>query len=361
MTVDTIRRLRAETLIPLRAPHAVMAGLLDHFGEHGEVSGAGDAWSVTFEIGTATAALRPQGIEFRVEARDDTSLSFLQWSVVEHVLEFAPGETPDVTWSGGIGAGAPLPYFREMRVVAAEHVTPHMRRVTLSGRDLSRFAHDGIHVRLLLPPRPGMQVVWPVMAADGRQAWPEGERPVSRVYTIRRIDVAAGEIDIDFVLHDGDGMPGAHFGSAAEPGMTVGMTGPGGGNLKVAANYLFFGDETALPAISRLLEELPSGATAKACIEIADDGERQDLPARRGIEVTWLLRDGRPAGTTTLLADALSSLGPDVGRSDTYVWAGCEFSTARAIRDHLKRVSLPKGRSLVTSYWRRGQAGEFDD
>jgi NADPH-dependent ferric siderophore reductase len=362
MTIDARHRLRAETLIPLRAPHAVMAGLLDHFGEHGEVSGAGDAWSVTFEIGSAAAALRPEGIEFRVEASDDTSLSFLQWSVVEHVLEFAPGETPDITWSGGIGAGAPLPYFREMEVVAAEHVTPHMRRVTLSGRDLSRFAHDGIHVRLLLPPRPGVQVVWPVMAADGRQAWPEGERPVSRVYTIRRIDVAVGEIEIDFVLHEGDYMPGAHFGSTAEPGVTVGMTGPGGGNLKVAGNYLFFGDETALPAISRLLEELPSAASAKAFVEIKNDSERQDLTLRPGVELTWLSREGRPAGTGTLLADALSTLGSEAGISDAYVWAGCEFSTARAFRDHLKRVvNLPKGRSLVTSYWRRGQAGEFDD
>lgn len=363
MTVDAKHRLSAETLIPLRAPHAVMAGLLDHFGEHGEVSGAGEAWSITFEIGTASAALRPQGIEFRVEARDDTSLSFLQWSVVEHVLEFAPGETPEVTWSGGVGAGAPLPYFREMRVVAARLVTPRMRRVTLAGRDLARFSHDGIHVRLLLPPRPGVKVAWPVMAADGRQAWPEGERPVSRVYTIRRIDVAAGEIDIDFVLHEGDDMPGAHFGATAEPGMVLGMTGPGGGNLKAAANYLFLGDETALPAISRLLEELPSGATAKAFIEIADDGERQDLTLRPGVELFWLSRRDRPAGASTLLADALFALGPDAGGgSDTYVWAGCEFSAARAIRDHLKRVvELPKGRSLVTSYWRRGQAGEFDD
>ena len=362
MTVDAKHRLSAETLIPLRAPEAVMVGLLDHFGEHGEVSVIGDTWSVTFEIGTATAALRPQGIEFRVEARDDTSLSFLQWSVVEHVLEFAPGETPEVIWSGGVRAGAPLPYFREMEVVAAAHVTPRMRRVTLSGRDLARFSHDGIHVRLLLPSRPGAKVVWPVMAADGRQAWPEGERPVSRVYTIRRIDVAAGEIDIDFVLHKGDDMPGAYCGATADPGMTVGMTGPGGGNLRAASSYLFFGDETALPAISRLLEELPSGATAKSFIEIADDGERQNLPLRSGVELTWLSRHGRPAGTSTLLADALFALGPDAGGSDTYVWAGCEFSAARAIRDHLKRVvGLPKGRSLVTSYWRRGQAGEFDD
>lgn len=355
-------RLRAETLIPLAAPDAVMQRLLDHLGEHGEVSGGAGAWSVDFDIGRASAALQPGGIAFQVEAGDDTSLSFLQWSVVEHVLEYAPGETPDISWSGGIRAGAPLPYFREMRVVAARLVTPRMRRLTLTGHDLARFSHDGIHVRLLLPPRPGVKIVWPVMAADGRQAWPEGERPVSRVYTIRRIDVPAGEIDIDFVLHDGDDMPGAYFGATAEAGMTVGMTGPGGGNLKPAPAYLFFGDETALPAISRMLEELPPAATAKAFIEIADDGERQEPAARAGVEVNWLSRGGRLAGTTTLLADTLSALGAVAGSSGAYIWAGCEFSAARSIRDHLKHVvKLPKGRSQVTSYWRRGLSGEFED
>ena len=362
MTTDATRRLRAGTFIPLKAPDAVMQQLLDHFGEHGEVSGNGSAWSVDFDIGRASAALKPGGIAFQVEAGDDTSLSFLQWSVVEHVLEYAPGETPDISWSGGIRAGAPLPYFREMRVVSARLVTPRMRRLTLAGADLSRFGHDGIHVRLLLPSRPGVTVVWPVMSSDGRQAWPEGERPVSRVYTIRRIDVAAGEIDIDFVLHEGDEMPGAYFGFTAETGMMVGMTGPGGGNLKPAPDYLFLGDETALPAISRMLADLPPTATARAFIEIADDGERQELAARPGQDVNWLSRDGRPAGTTTLLADTLSSLAANIAASDTYIWAGCEFSAARSIREHLKHlVGLPKGRSQVTSYWRRGLSGEVTD
>lgn len=362
MTMDARYRLRAATLIPLKTPDTVMQRLLDHMGEHGELSGGGGAWSVRFDIGRASASLKPGGIAFEVEAGDETSLSFLQWSVAEHVLEYAPGETPDISWSGGIRAGAPLPYFREMRVVSARLVTPHMRRLTLAGHDLARFSHDGIHVRLLLPPRPGVKVVWPVMAADGRQAWPEGERPASRVYTIRRIDVAAGEIDIDFVLHEGDDMPGAHFGETAEAGMTVGMTGPGGGNLKPAPAYLFLGDETALPAISRILEELPADTTARAFIEIADDGERQDLAARPGVEVEWLSRGGRPAGTTTLLADTLAGLGADARDAGAYIWAGCEFSAARSMRDHLKRVvELPKGRSLVSSYWKRGQSGEFED
>jgi NADPH-dependent ferric siderophore reductase len=256
-------------------------------------------------------------------------------------------------------AGAALPYFREMRIIAAKNVTPRMRRLTLAGNDLARFASHGIHIRLLLKPHPGAEIVWPIMGADGRQAWPDGERPALRIYTMRRIDVAAGEIEVDFVLHEGNGMPGSDFGQDAVPGTVVGMTGPGGGSLRAARNYLFLGDETALPAISRMLEELPADVTAKAFIEIEDDEERQPLAARPGIEVTWLSRQSRHAGTTTLLADTLSGL--TLSDPDTYIWAGCEHAAARAIRDHLKSLGLPKGKSQISAYWRRGQAGEIED
>lgn len=360
--MNAVASLNATTLVRLRAPDTVMAQLREHFGEHGVISGDGGSWSVVFDIGTATVSRRDGGIAFGVEARDDTSLAYLQWSVAEHVCEFAPDETPDITWDGGTRPGAPLPYFREMRVLRAIQVTPAMRRLTLGGEKLGRFAHDGLHVRLLLAPRPGVVPVWPVMAADGRQAWPGGERPVARVYTIRRINVEAGEVDIDFVLHEGDEMPGALFGRDARPGDVVGMTGPGGGTLPAAPHYLFFGDETALPAISRMLEELPEQARASAFVEIADTSERQELALRPGVEVEWLFRDGRPAGTTTLLADRLRALDPRLWQDDTYVWAGCEQAAARSIRSFVKSERrLPRKQYLVAAYWRRGQAGEVED
>lgn len=355
--------LSAETIVPLRSPLTLMSHLREHFEEHGAMAGADESWSVAFDIGKASAHLREGGVAFRVEAGDDTSLAFLQWSVAEHVCEFAPGESPQIVWHGGTTTpGGKLPYFRAMTVVRAVDVTPAMRRLTLSGDDLARFAHDGLHVRLLFAPAPGIVPVWPVMAADGRQAWPEGERPVPRVYTIRRIDVEAGEIDVDFVLHPGDEMPGARFGREATPGAVVGMTGPGGGNLKPAARYIFAGDETALPAISRMLEELPPHAEAKAFVEIADASEMQDVPLRPGLELNWLSRGGAPAGTTTLLADRLRALDAGQWQGDTYLWVGCEHSAARAIRGLLKNeLQLPKKRYLVAAYWRKGQSGEVED
>ncbi len=360
--MNAIAMLNARTLVRLSSPDSVMTQLREHFGEHGVISGGDGSWSVVFDIGTATASLLDDGIAFSVEAPDETSLAYLQWSVAEHVCEFAPDETPDIAWDGGTRPGAPLPYFREMRVLRATQLTPAMRRLTLSGENLGRFAHDGLHVRLLLAPASGVKPVWPVMASDGRQAWPEGDRPVARIYTIRRIDVEAGEVDIDFVLHEGDEMPGAAFGRDARSGDVVGMTGPGGGTLPPAPHYLFFGDETALPAISRMLEELPREARATAFVEIADSSERQRLTLHPGVEVEWLSRDGRSAETTMLLADRLRSLDPEHWQDDTYAWVGCEQTAARTIRSYLKSERrLPRKQYLVAAYWRRGQAGEVED
>lgn len=351
--------LKAETFVALSAPHEVMHHLRDHFEEHGLVAGSQGAWSVTFEIGSASAEMRSGGISFRVDAADDASLALLQWSVAEHVHEFAGHDLPSLSWNGGTAAGAGLPYFREMTVKAIADVTPHMRRLTLTGDDLGRFAEKGYHVRLLLPPRTGVVPVWPVMAEDGRQAWPEGERPAARVYTIRRIDVAAGEVDIDFVLHEGADMPGARFAMEASVGAKVGMTGPGGGTLKAADHHILIGDETALPAIGRTLEDLPAGARTTVFAEVHDEAEIQALGTKADVEFHWLSRAGRPAGTTSVLLDALKAAPESLWAGEPRLWAGCEHAAAQDLRHYVREErGIAKGRSPIAAYWRRGVAGD---
>ena len=353
--------LRAETAISLASPLEVMARLRDHFVEHGTVSGTDERWTVAFEIGEAEALACDGHVRFRVAAADPTSLAYLQWGVAEHVCEFAPADAPEIVWKGGVIPGAPLPYFREMRVLRARQITPRMRRLTLAGRDLERFSHGGMHVRLLLSPEANVKPVWPVMGKDGRQACPEGPRPIHRVYTIRRIDVAAGEIDVDFVLHEGDETPGANFAREARPGDVVGMTGPGGGGLREADWYLLAGDETALPAIGRMLEEMPAGKKVVALVEIADHAERQELQTKAELDLRWLSREGRPAGTTKLLVDAIRAL-DFAADASVFVWAGCEHAAAREIRAHLHMERrLPRRNSLIAAYWRHGMAGEVEN
>lgn len=354
-------RLSATARVTLSQPHIIMGKLLEHFLEHdADIVTAERRGEIGLPYGRAMVEADDESLTFRAEGDDDTGLAYMKYAVAEHVLEFANGENPRIVWSGDGAAGSPLPYFREMCVVAARNITPHMRRVTLKGQNLERFTHGGLHVRLLFPPDGVAKPQWPVTGEDGRPVWPEGEMKLTtRVYTIRNIDAGKGEVDIDFVIHEGDETPGSSFALNAGEGDLVGMTGPGGSSLGEADWYLFAGDETAIPAISRILEKLPSHVKAVVRIEVDSAAEEQNLHSDADLDFVWLHRNGQEAGTTTLLEDAVRAVEfPDDG-TRLYAWAGCEFTAFRAIRTYLRKErKIDRKDHLVVAYWRRGFDGD---
>ena len=156
-------------------------------------------------------------------------------------------------------------------------------------------AAAGPTVSLLVPRVGDADPRWPQVARDGRIVWPIGAHGVAlRSYTARRQDPAAGEVEIDFVLH-GDG-PAAAWAAAAAPGALLGVAGGGSLGERPAAQVLLAGDETALPAITRILGAAAPGTRGLALIEVADAAEEQPLPAPDGVDVRWLHRDGTPPG-----------------------------------------------------------------
>lgn len=346
--------LRAATAVALPDPFGTLCRLCDRFAEFGRVSREGCRAAI--ETGHGCAFLCAENGALRLEAggSDPTNLSFVKWAVAEQLLALARDAA--IVWTGDCASGTPLPYFREMRVVATREITPHTRRITLEGRDLARFAKGGHHVRLLIPPM-GRCPKWPVTGSDGRPCWPQCEaRPAVRIYTIRRIDVAAGTVDIDMVLHAGGTSPGARFAETARPGDVVGMTGPGGSGIPAGVPLLLAGDETALPAIARILEELPEDGRATAFIEVADRREEQPIACKGRLDLHWLHRNGAAPGTTTLLADAVRGAAVE---DDAFVWSGSEFTAFRHIRGNLRKErALSRERHLASTYWRRGLAGE---
>jgi NADPH-dependent ferric siderophore reductase len=191
-------------------------------------------------------------------------------------------------------------------------------------------------------------------------AWPGGEDALTvRVYTIREIDAGAGWVDVDFVLHEDGDTPAATFAEKARPGDVIGMIGPGGGGVPESRNLLLLGDDTAMPAISRILAEMPAGTAARAIVEVNGPADAEALSLPGGAEITWLYREGREPGTTRLLPDALAALDPATLPDDLFVWAGCEFAAFREIRATLRKGwGLKKDRHLAVAYWRRGVGGE---
>ncbi|MFJ5262109.1 SIP domain-containing protein [Streptomyces sp. NPDC088387] len=256
--------------------------------------------------------------------------------------------------------------LREVEVVRAVDITPGMRRLTLRGEQLRAFTSaNGFarpafesggfddDIRLFFPYPGRSEPVLPVQGA-AKVTVPKGPRPLSKVYTVRRWDPETGELDVDFVRH-GVGT-GTTWAGRTRPGDRIHFVGPGMSKaLPAEADWLLVaGDDTALPAIGRLLNELPSDARAQVFIEIAEDAHRQRLRELPGVEVTWLVRNGAPAGTVTLLTDAVRDTRWWPGQ--VFVWLAGEHTAVRDIRRHVvEERGVPKEDVDFSGYWRRSE------
>ncbi len=241
-----------------------------------------------------------------------------------------------------------------LTVASVADVTPSVRRIVLTGSP-DAVATAGPTISLLVPRVGEADPRWPQIARDGRIVWPLGAHGVAlRSYTARRQDPTAGEVEIDFVLH-GDG-PAASWAAAAAPGAPLGVAGGGSLGERPAAQVLLVGDETALPAITRIVGAAAPGTRGLVLVEVADGAEEQPVPAPEGVAVRWLHRDGTPPGESTLLVDAVTALDPFEG-PEVFAWVGAESAAVRSIRADLRsRWGLGRAQHHAIGYWRRGRA-----
>jgi NADPH-dependent ferric siderophore reductase len=245
--------------------------------------------------------------------------------------------------------------MRLLQVREVTRLTPKMVRVVVGGEQLDGFvsaAHDD-HVKLFFPHPGEDKPVLPVPSPNG-PVYPEGAvRPVARDYTPRRYDAAANTLTIDFVLHS-EG-PATTWAAQARPGQFLGVGGPRG-SFVVPDDfdwYLLVGDEAALPAIARRLEELPAGIRVVAVVEVADAAEEQRFDTRTRLETHWLHRQAAAAGNHLLLQKALTELALPSGEG--YAWVAAEASVAKALRRYLvDERRLPKDRVKAAAYWKQG-------
>lgn len=258
---------------------------------------------------------------------------------------------------------------RELSVSRIVDVTPALRRVTLTGDQLGAFTDDegrawpaftstgfDDDVRLIFPYPGETEPVLPILR-DGGIKLPEGRRPVWRVYTVRRHDPVAGELDVEFVRH-GVGIA-TTWAYRATPGDRVHVAGPAASLAlpATAERLLVAGDDTALPAVSRLLETAPSDLRADVFIEVAETAHRVPLGEHPGVEVTWLVRDGAGPGTSTQLAECLRTVteGPGWDAAATAGWLAGEQSVVRDLRRLLVAAGVDRRRIDFTGYWKLGE------
>ena len=233
---------------------------------------------------------------------------------------------------------------RRLQVLRVVDITPRMRRVTLGGPELAGFVSLGSddHIKLLFPQNAQEQAALesPSFSIKG-----DGPQPAMRDYTPRRYDLSIGELDIDFVLH-GDG-PASTWAEQVEVGQHLYIGGPRGSMIvpDIFDSYLLIGDETAIPAIARRLEELPAGRKVLVVIEIADAAEQQVLSSAAEVEVIWVLR-----GQDDLL-DVVRNLTLPSGT--LYSFVATETKLSRQVRRVLLDTHKVNEQYLkAVGYWR---------
>ncbi|OZI75121.1 siderophore-interacting protein [Bordetella genomosp. 12] len=244
--------------------------------------------------------------------------------------------------------------MRQLTVSRVEHLAGGLlARITFTGEDLHDFVSASFddHVKVFFP-EPGQALALPEVGPDGVRFAPGQPRPAARDYTPRRFDRDSGELVLDFVLH-GEG-PAGSWAAQAQVGQQLGIGGPRG-SFVVPLGFdwhVLIGDETALPAIARRLEELPDTAQALVLVEIPSLANQLPLPSKARTQVRWLARDAGDPG----LAQAAAALQLPPGEG--YVWVAAESAVAKAVRASMvERHGIDKSRIRAASYWKRGAAG----
>lgn len=244
-----------------------------------------------------------------------------------------------------------------LTVLRREQLSPHMVRIVAGGPGFEGYVNNDFvdrYVKIAFP-QPGIAYPEPLDLWTVRETMPREQWPHTRTYTVRWVDEMAGELAIDFVIHGDDGLAGP-WAAAAQPGDGLVITGPGGGyNPDPAADwYLFAGDESALPAISAVIESLPRHARGLAFLEVDNDADIQAIAAPDGVELRWLLRRGAPAGTSEALVGAVRDAAWPEGR--VQVFAHGERGYMKGLRNvFYAQRGLDRAQVSLSGYWAQGR------
>jgi NADPH-dependent ferric siderophore reductase len=219
--------------------------------------------------------------------------------------------------------------LRELEVASIAAAGPGFLSISFRGEALADFTSLSFddHVKFMFDDDNGEQV--------------------RRDYTPRSFNREARALTIEFALH-GDGKASA-WARNAKVGQRVLVGGPRGSMIVPLELgwHLLVGDATALPAISRRLEELPEGSRAFVFV-LADEADRRVLESRATVEAHW------PESGDELIAALRELTLPDAGTG--FAWGGGEAAVMTRVRQVLADKGVPRQHMRVSSYWKQGVA-----
>lgn len=292
----------------------------------------------------------------------------------------------------------------ETRVIRAYDLGDSYIRLVLAGPDLLRWSADVVdpgtvrdaYIKVIVPPTGSRGVIPDPAAIREWLALPEAERGSMRTYTVRRAEavVLDGEVvpalTVDMVVHPGpDEGPGSAWARAVRPGDSVHIVGPGRGHAPWAAwspgqagRVVCAGDETAVPALMAIAEELaaePNGSRqVQIVLEVPTVADARALAVEAPEFVTLLPRSGdRGSALVHHLADVLGldqecvdtvldgrrpterewHAATAVTAGEPYVFLAGEAALVRAMRRlAVDAACIPKQAVAFMGYWRCGAA-----
>ncbi|HEY9315925.1 siderophore-interacting protein [Williamsia sp.] len=243
--------------------------------------------------------------------------------------------------------------FSRATVVESVVLNPRLRRIRLDVPDLPDLA---------LPNQPD-EVVGMYFPVDGQVSPPDMEcrdgvwgyydvdpMPEGRNYTVRAIEPDSTVMTVDFVVHD-HGIA-TTWAQRAQVGDEVAMAhGRGWYCPEPTTDWqLLVADLAGLPALARIIDELPTGVRATAIVEVVDESDLHYLPTHDGVELITLVGSGNGYGDSRL-DGAVEQFEHPEGRG--YCWFAAEAKASRAVRKHLRRQYGWKADQCdIIGYWR---------
>ena len=225
---------------------------------------------------------------------------------------------------------------RSLKVREVVQLTPIMRRSLFSGEDLQGFQSLGFddHVKLRIPTASGSIV--------------------RRDYTPRRFDADARTLTIDFAIHEAG--PATAWAVGAAPGDVIEIGGPRASSIAPnnIRRWLLIGDETALPAIGRRIEEATPGTKITSIVAVPSAEDQQTFVTPAELQTIWAHRPHAAANDAELLLELVRDTEL---AGQTFVWIAAEATVARAVREHvIDRCRYPRSWVKAAGYWINGCA-----
>lgn len=298
--------------------------------------------SIGAEYGSFGITALEGGLRLDVCAEEPDKLHMIREGVVDHLLGFMPDLSGSLKWSDDMKTGQYPPNFQFVEVLSSQSLNADFHRLKIRLDKPELFVSGALHFRFVLPALGDDNPQWPVLNEAGSTTWPTGDKELHRpVYTARHFNAETGVATVDVFDHEGG--RAIAWAKALTVGARAAITGPGGARIPKVDKLIIVGDETAYPAIGRILDALPQAAGEVLLINHSG-AAAYDLNIPKRMSLTWV----RPEGVdkiTALVETAVSA------EPSALLWFAAEASQADAIRQSDIVKSLPKECCKIARYW----------